>query len=56
MLKQRKKEFEEIEMRFINFHKEKEAKFKKELIALEKNSAVKKMRIRSQHRANAMPI
>jgi len=55
-LKQRKKEFEQIEMRFINVHKEMETKFKKEMINLEKNSAVKKMRIRSQHRTNAMPI
>ena len=36
LLKQRKKEFEQIEMRFINVHKEMETKFKKEMINLEK--------------------
>jgi len=47
---QRKKEFEVVELRFINVWNEMETKFKKELIHMEKFSAVKKMSIRARNR------
>lgn len=43
-------------MRFINVHKEMETKFRKEMIHLDKFSTVKKMKMRAQHRTNAMPM
>ena len=46
-MKQRKKDFEIIELRFVNVHNEMEAKFRKEMIHLEKYSTVKKMKMRS---------
>lgn len=51
MLTQRKKEFEVHELRFVNVWNEMEAKFKKELIALDKFSVVKKMEIKASNRA-----
>lgn len=45
---QRKTEFEVVEQRFVNVWNDLEAKFKKELISLDKNSVVKKMKIKAQ--------
>lgn len=44
--KQRKKEFEIIERRYVNVWNEMESKFKKDLLKLEKDSHVKKMNIK----------
>lgn len=52
MLGQRKKEFEVHELRFVNVWNEMEAKFKKELIALDKFSVVKKMSIKENNRVH----
>lgn len=43
---QRKREFEIIEKRYVNVWKEMEAKFRKDLIRLEKESPAKKMLIK----------
>lgn len=51
---QRKKEFEIIEQRFINVWNDLETKFRRELINLEKFSAVKKMNIRARNRLPAV--
>jgi hypothetical protein len=53
LIVQRKNEFEVVEQRFVNVWNEMEAKFKKELISMEKHSAVKKMNIKARNR---MPV
>ena len=53
MLNARRKEFEVIEIRFINVWNEMTGKFKKELIDLEKHSAVKKMSLKAK---NLLPV
>lgn len=49
---QRKKEFEIIERRFVNVWNEMEAKFRKELLKLDKMSPIKKMNLREAVLAN----
>lgn len=53
LIVQRKNEFDVVEQRFVNVWNEMEAKFKKELISMEKHSAVKKMNIKARNR---MPV
>ena len=50
MLTARRKEFEVIELRFINVWNEMASKFKKELNDMEKHSAVKKMSLKAKTR------
>jgi len=45
---QRKKEFEIIERRFVNVWKEMDAKYRKELQRLHKQSPAKKMQMKEQ--------
>jgi len=53
LLNARKKEFEVIEMRFVNVWNEMASKFKKEMNDMEKHSAVKKMSLKAKNR---MPV
>ena len=50
MLLARKKEFEGIELRFVNVWNEMASRFKKELNDMEKHSAVKKMTLKAKNR------
>lgn len=50
---QRKKEFEVIEMRFVNVWNEMMGRFKKELNDMEKHSSVRKMLLKSKNRMDA---
>ena len=53
LLKQRQKEFEVIELRFVNVWNEMIGKFKRELNDMEKNSAVRKMVLKAKNRMPA---
>ncbi len=53
LLNARKKEFEVIELRFVNVWNEMASRFKKEMNDMEKHSAVKKMSMKAKNR---MPI
>ena len=48
LLKQKDKEFEVIEKRFVNVWNELESKFRKEMLALDKQDTVKKMKMREE--------
>lgn len=50
LLNARRKEFEVIELRFINVWNEMASKFKRELNDMEKHSAVKKMSLKAKNR------
>ena len=50
LLSARKKEFEVIELRFINVWNEMASRFKKELNEMEKHSAVRKMSLKAKNR------
>ena len=50
LLNARRKEFEVIELRFVNVWNEMASKFKKELNDMEKHSAVKKMSLKAKNR------
>ena len=50
LLQARKKEFEVIEMRFVNVWNEMASRFKKELNDMEKHSSVKKMQLKAKNR------
>ena len=53
LLNARKKEFEVIELRFVNVWNEMASKFKKELFEINKHSAVKKMGLKAKSRLPA---
>lgn len=50
LLQARKREFEVIELRFVNIWNEMAGKFKREMNEMEKHSAVKKMQLKAQNR------
>ena len=54
LYKQRAKEFDIIEQRYINVWNDLDAKYKKGLIYMDKISAVKKMQIKANARASAV--
>ncbi len=54
LLKQREKEFEIVEQRFINVWNEMDGKYRKELINMDKFSVVKKMQMKAKNRLPAV--